>query len=203
MNIIGKKILNDTQLQRTKEMKRLAETKLNNIEENLGQLRKQQVFLRRYNKLKIDLKQEKARLFELNKLQSSMADEIRQLERYEMFEAIQGTFQRVTILEKLTDQNNRSLSNLKRESDELNQSWNGQEKLQTQMKSQRKSAEEKNHALQDSIFHAFTLQGYSQACEEEINNLSKLLEKANLQVGTLESNIAEVEQGIEFLTEKL
>jgi DNA repair exonuclease SbcCD ATPase subunit len=203
MNILEKKILNDTQLQRTKEMKRLAETKLNNIEENLEQLRKQQVFLRRYNKLKMDLKQEKARLFELNKLQASMADEIRQLERYEMFEAIQGTFQRLTILEKLTDRNTRSLSTLKRESDELNQSWNGQEKLQAQMKSQRKSAEEKNHAVHDSIFHAFTLQGYSQACKEEINSLSKLIEKANLQAGTLEGNIAEVEQGIEFLSEKL
>ena len=44
MNMFGKKILNDTQLQRTKEMKRLAETKLNNIEENLELLRKQQVF---------------------------------------------------------------------------------------------------------------------------------------------------------------
>ena len=104
MNMFGKKILNDTQLQRTKEMKRLAETKLNNIEENLELLRKQQVFLRRYNKLKMDLKQEKARLFELNKQQASMANDIRQLERYEMFEAIQGTFQRVAILEKLKSQ---------------------------------------------------------------------------------------------------
>lgn len=199
----SKKILNDTQLQRTKEMKRLAETKLNNIEENLEQLRKQQAFLRRYNKLKIDLKQEKARLFELNKLQASMADEIRQLERYEMFEAIQGTFQRVTILEKLTNQNNRSLSNLKRESDELNQTWSGQEKLQAQMKTQRKSAEEKHHATLDNIFHAFTLQGFTQACEEEINSISKLIETASQQATSLESNTAEVEQRIEFLSEEL
>ena len=151
MNMFGKKILNDTQLQRTKEMKRLAETKLKNIEENLELLRKQQVFLRRYNKLKMDLKQEKARLFELNKQQASMANDIRQLERYEMFEAIQGTFQRVAILEKLTDQNKRSLSLLKRESDDLNQSWSAQEKLQVQMKNQRKSTEEKNHAVHDNM----------------------------------------------------
>lgn len=203
MNTIGKKILNDTQLQRTKEMKRLAETKLNNIEENLEQLHKQKVFLRRYNKLKMDLKQEKARLFELNKLQASMADDIRQLERYEMFEAIQGTFQRVTILDKLTDQNHRSLSNLKRESDELNQTWSGQEKLQAQMQTQRKSAEEKNHAMHDNIFHAFMLQGYSQACEEEIASLSKLIETANQQATTLANNLAEVEQGIEYLSEQL
>ena len=203
MNIIGKKILNDTQLQRTKEMKRLAETKLSNIEENLEQLRKQQVFLRRYNKLKMDLKREKANLFNLNKLQASMANDIRQLERYEMFEAIQGTFQRVSILEKLTDQNKRGLSLLKRESDELSQSWSGQEKLQAQMLTQRKSAEEKHHAMHDNIFHGFTLQGYTQACEEEIASLSKLIEKANQQVCTLDSNLAEAEQGIEYLSEQL
>ena len=165
MNITDKKILNATQLQRTKEMKRLAETKLSNIEGNLEQLRKQQIFLRRYNKLKLDLKQEKARLFELNKQQASMADDIRQLERYQMCEAIQGTFQRVNILEKLTSENNRSLSILRREGDELNQSWSRQEKLQAQMQSQRRSAEERHHVTLDNIFHALTLQGFTQASE--------------------------------------
>lgn len=203
MNIFEKKILNDTQLQRTKEMKRLAETKLSNIEENLEQLRKQQVFLRRYNKLKIDLKQEKTKLFELNKLQASMANEIRQLERFEMFESIQGTFQRVTILEKLTDQNKRSLSNLQRESDELNQSWSGQEKLQAQMENLRKNAENKHRSIIDNVFHAITLQGFTQACEEEITSLSKLTEKASNQIAILEGNTAEVEQRIEFLSEEL
>lgn len=203
MNIPERKILNATQLQRAKEMKRLAETKLSNIEENLEQLRKQQVFLRRYNKLKLDLKQEKAKLFELNKQQASMANDIRQLERYQMCEAIQGTFQRVTILERLTDQNNRSLSLLKREIDELNQSWTGQEKLQAQMQSQRRSAEEKHHTTLDNIFHVLTLQGVTQACEAEIDNLSTLIEKATLQVRTLECNTTEVEQNIENLTEEL
>lgn len=203
MNITDKKILNTTQLQRTKEMRRLAETKLSNIEENLEQLRKQQVFLRRYNKLKLDLKQEKERLFELNKQQSSMANDIRQLERYEMCEAIQGTFQRVSILEKLTSQNNRSLSILKREGDELNQSWSGQEKLQAQMQSQRRSAEERHHVMLDNIFHALTLQGFTQACEAEIKNLAILIEKATQQMQTLECNSAEVKQDIENLTDNL
>lgn len=203
MNITDKKILNATQLQRTKEMKRLAETKLSNIEENLEQLRKQQVFLRRYNKLKLDLKQEKARLFELNKQQASMADDIRQLERYQMCEAIQGTFQRVNILEKLTNENNRSLSELKREGDELNQSWSAQEKLQAQMQNHRRSAEEKHHMTLDSIFHALSLQGFTQACEDEIENLSELTEKATQQLRRLECNTAEVKQNIEALTGEL
>ena len=91
------KMLNATQLQRIKETKRLAETKLSNLEESLAQLRKQQEWLRRYNKLRLELKQEKANLFELNKRQASMAEDIRQLERFEMFESIQGSFQRLSI----------------------------------------------------------------------------------------------------------
>lgn len=197
------KMLNATQLQRAKETKRLAETKLNNIKESLVQLRKQQEWLRRYNKLKMELKQEKSNLFELNKQHASMAEDIRQLERFEMFESIQGTFQRLSILEKLTDQNKRSLSILERESDELRQTWSGQEKLQAQMENQRKNSEERLSAVQDQIFHAFTLQGSNQAYEEEIGNLTLLCEKAQQQVVILESNVSETEQRITELSNEL
>lgn len=197
------KMLNATQLQRVKETKRLAETKLSNIEESLAQLRKQQEWLRRYNKLKLELKQEKVNLFELNKQKTSMAEDIRQLERFEMFESIQGTFQRLGILEKLTDQNKRSLSLLERESDEVRQAWTRQEKLQSQMENQRKSAEERLYNIHDQIFHAFTLLGSNQAYEEEIGNLAELSEKARQQVSRLESITSEVEQQIDILSEEL
>lgn len=197
------KMLNATQLQRVKETKRLAETKLSNIEDSLAQLRKQQEWLRRYNKLKLELKQEKVNLFELNKQKASMAEDIRQLERFEMFESIQGTFQRLGILEKLTDQNKRSLSLLERESDEVRQAWTRQEKLQSQMENQRKSAEERLYNIHDQIFHAFTLLGSNQAYEEEIGNLAELSEKARQQVSRLESITSEVEQQIDILSEEL
>lgn len=197
------KMLNATQLQRVKETKRLAETKLSNIEDSLAQLRKQQEWLRRYNKLKLELRQEKANLFELNKLQASMAEDIRQLERYETFESIQGTFQRLSLLDKLTDQNKRSLSFLERESDNIRQLWTRQEKLQTQMEGQRKNAEDRLYNIHDQIFHAFTLEGSNQACEEEINNLSELSAKAYQQVDILENSIAETEQAINFLSGNL
>lgn len=197
------KMLNATQLQRIKETKRLAETKLSNIEESLAQLRKQQEWLRRYNKLKLELKQEKATLFELNKMQASMADDIRQLERFEMFESIQGTFQRRSVLERLTDQNKRDLSILERESDDLRQAWGRQEKLQTQMENQRKSAEERLFNIHDQIFHAFTLQGANQVYEEEIDDLAQLSEKIQQQVSILESNITDAEQEIAVLSKEL
>jgi chromosome segregation ATPase len=197
------KLLNATQLQRIKETKRLAETKLSNIEESLQQLRKQQEWLRRYNRLKMELKQEKTNLFELNKQQASMAEDIRQLERFEMCESIQGAFQRLSILKKLSNQNNKSLSLLERESDDLRQAWSRQEKLVTQMENQLKNAEERLYNIHDQIFHACTLQGSNQAFEEEIGNLAELTEKAQQQVSMLESNVSEAEQNITSLSKHL
>lgn len=197
------KMLNATQLQRIKETKRLAETKRSNIEESLEQLRKQQVWLHRYNKLKLELKQEKNNLFELNKQQASMAEDIRQLERFEMFESIQGTFQRLSVLESLTDQNKRSLSILESESDDLRQAWSRQEKQQTQAENLHKNAEEKLYNIQDPVFHALTLLGFNQAYEEEIGNLALLTEKAQQQVSVLDSSVSDTEQKIAALSDEL
>ena len=197
------KILNATQLQRLKETKRLAETKLRNIEDSLKQLRKQQEWLRQYNQLQLELKQEKANLFEANKQQASMAEDIRQLERFEMLESIQGTFQRLSVLENLTDQNKRSMSLLERENDELRQAWSRQEKEQAQAESLLKSAEEKLYNIHDHIFHAFLLQGANQSLEEEINNLNILSEKALQQVSVLESTVYEAEQRIAGLYDEI
>ena len=197
------KMLNATQLQRTKEMKRLAETKLSNIEDRLEHLRKQQEWLRRYNKLKMELEQEKARLFELNKMQSSMMEDVRQLERYEMFESIQSTYQRMTVLEDLAAKNKRNLSVLERDSEDLRQSWNEQEKQQSQTESVCRSAEKKFYDIHDDIFLALQLYGSSQAYEEDITYLNELSEKACQQANVLENNIAETSQAIETLSEKL
>lgn len=196
-------ILNATKIQRIKEAKRLAETKLSNIDESLEQLRKQQEWLRRYNNLQLELKQEKGNLFELNKLQASMAEDIQQLERFEKFESIQGTFQRMSVLEKLSNQNKRDLSILERECDEMRQAWSMQEKLQTKSESQRESAEEKLYGMQDNIFHAFTLQGVNEECKVEIDNLTQLSGKAQQHVDILKTSISETEQKLAQLSNEL
>ena len=61
------RILNSTQLQRVKDAKRLAETKLQGLEESLERLKAQQQWLRRFNETNMILEREKKRLFELGK----------------------------------------------------------------------------------------------------------------------------------------
>ena len=76
------RILNSTQLQRIKDAKRLAETKLQGLEDNLRRLQAQQQWLRRYNQITITLEHEKKRLFELGKQKAVLAKEAAMLERY-------------------------------------------------------------------------------------------------------------------------
>ena len=87
------RILNATQLQHVKDAKRLAETKLQGVEERLNRLQAQQQWLRRYNETKMILEREKKRLFELNKKKAVLAKDASMLERYDMFEGIHGIYQ--------------------------------------------------------------------------------------------------------------
>ena len=57
------RILNPTQLGRVKDSKRLAETKLQGLEESLARLQAQSHWLRRWNELSMALEREKKRLF--------------------------------------------------------------------------------------------------------------------------------------------
>ena len=84
-------ILNTTQLQHVKEAKKLAETKLQGLEENLSRLQAQQQWLRRYNETKMVFDREKKHLFELSKQKAVMAKESSMLERYDLFEGIHAT----------------------------------------------------------------------------------------------------------------
>ncbi len=79
------RILNSTQLQRIKDAKRLAETKLQGLEDNLRRLQAQQQWLRRYNQITITLEHEKKRLFELGKQKAVLAKEAAMLERGNQF----------------------------------------------------------------------------------------------------------------------
>ena len=94
------RILNSTQLQRVKDAKKLAETKLVGLEENLERLKAQQQWLRRYQETNMALEREKKHLFELNKQKAVMAKESSMLERYDLFEGIHGVYQKLAVVKE-------------------------------------------------------------------------------------------------------
>lgn len=102
--------LDDAALQRVRDGRRLAQTKLDNVEASLAALRKQKAQLQRFVDINTELEEQKARLYEANKQQASFLTEQRQLERFEEFEAVNGTFQRIYVLGKTTAEARQALS---------------------------------------------------------------------------------------------
>ena len=91
-------VLDDQTLQRTRESRRLQQTKLSNLEESLMRTRTRQELTRRYIELLSELEQQRKRLYEINKQQASQLSQQRELERFEEFEPVNGRFQRINTL---------------------------------------------------------------------------------------------------------
>lgn len=104
--------LDDVTLQRVREARRLQQAKLSDVEKNLMRVRVQQEQTQRYIELTSELEQQRARLYELNKQQASQLTQQRDLERFETFEAIQGHFQRIHILNQGISQSRQTLGQL-------------------------------------------------------------------------------------------
>ena len=93
-------LLDDAQLHRVRESRRLCQTKLDNNIEALNRVALQQQRLQRATELNVALNKQRAILYDLNKKQASLMSQQNELERFEAFEAINGQFQRVHNLTK-------------------------------------------------------------------------------------------------------
>ena len=197
------RILGSTQLQRVKDAKRLAETKLQGLEENLVQLQAQQQWLRRYNEISIILKRERERLFELTKQKAVMAKEISMLERYDLFEGIHGVYQQLIVVNKQIDSDKRGLSLLKREADENRQLLVEQEKRLQQAGKQLDSATTNMLDTFDRICQAIRLDGEKEAMEAETAFLFDYNNIIREEMNALGSLIQDKEKTLAALRKKL
>lgn len=152
-------LLTPQQLQRTREAKRLAETKMAIIEESVQRLREQQEWLRRHANLCAQLQEEKQALHNLMKQQSALAAEESALERYQSFEEVQGDFQRMTVLGTIAAENRRNQSELDRTVESLQHSWEEQHKQVKQCAADLDTATSRLQEAQDPIAQAQHIAG--------------------------------------------
>lgn len=130
--------LDDITLQRIHEGRRLQQTKLANVEDALQRLRQQRDRTKRYVALSSELEQLSKRLYELGKQQASVLTQQRELERFENFEAVNGRFQRINVLNQGIALARQTLGQLslqideakKRESDGLKELNEGRNRMQ-------------------------------------------------------------------------
>ena len=197
------RILNSTQLQRAKDAKKLAETKLQGLEESLSRLQAQLAWLRRYNETKMALDREKKHLFELGKQNAVMAKESSMLERYDLFEGIQGTYQKLMVLREQIGSEKRGLSILEREAEENRQKWTSQEKRLQQANDWLKNAKTNMLNIFDHVCTAYQLTGSNDSLENETAFLLDYNNKVKEEMDALSSLIAEKEKTTEALQSKV
>ena len=197
------RILNSTQLQRVKDAKRLAETKLQGLEESLERLQAQQQWLRRYNETRMVLEREKKRLFELGKQKAVMAKEASMLDRYDLFEGIHGVYQKLSVLSDQIGRDKRGLSLLERESEENRKKMNDQEKRQQQANDQLKTAKANLQEAFDHVYSASQLTGNNEALNAETTFLLDYNNKVKEEMNALSSLTAEKEKDTSMLQSEL
>ena len=190
------------QVQRTREALRLAETKLQNAEESLEHLKRQQDWLRRYNELKLALNQENARLYDLKKQQSSMAEDIRALDRYQTFETIQSDFLRMKYLEQAAAENKRNRSVLDREQDEAMHKWEDQQKLQQQMTELREQAQNHLYQSMDQIAMGHRVTGALEILHDNLVHLDDTISALTQDQKKTSQEIEEKTLELDRLNEK-
>ncbi len=96
------------QRQRMRDTLRLAQTRLQNLEESIKRLRSLQEKLYRHQQLNSELDINSKQLFLLNKEFASLSEEATEMERFETFESIMAPFLRMQILETEAEENRRA-----------------------------------------------------------------------------------------------
>ncbi len=195
--------MNSAQLQRLKESRRLAETKLRHVEESLQRLQKQQEWLRRHKQLQLELRQQKDRLFQCSKRQAALDSEARMLARHEQVEGVLKKVLRLSILEHMSEHNKGEQSLLEQETERLMHRQDELVKQKKQAAEDRKQAEERFAAVHDSTFQACRLEGTREATETEAQHLSETRESVTRAAEAIAEEIQKHRSELEMVTQEL
>ena len=97
----GEQVLDPNELKRIQDSIRLYKTKLTNITQTLNGLQAQKEWLHKFKELNATLEKYRQAFFESNKNYNAHLKEIRELERFETFEAVLGNYQRIKAKENV------------------------------------------------------------------------------------------------------
>lgn len=100
--------ITSAQHQRLRDTLRLAQSRMQNLEESIKRLRSLQEKLYRHQQLNSDLDINSKQLFILSKEFASLSDEATEMDRFETFESIMAPFLRMQMLESEAEENRRT-----------------------------------------------------------------------------------------------
>lgn len=195
--------MNSAQLQRLRESRRLAETKLRHVEESLKRLQKQQEWLRRHKELQLELQQQKELLFTLKKQQTTLDADRTLLMKHEQVENILKKVIRLSILRNMSDENKSEQNALEQKTEKLTHRQDELVKQKKQVSEQRKLAEEHFAATHDNTFQGCKMEGMREAVETEMQYLVETREKVRRTAAALAEEISKHRNELELVRQEL
>ena len=196
---VASDLLSPQRMERIAEAKRLAETKLRNIEQSLQRLHDQQEWLHRFNEKKHELTEHKNRLYEVNKQMATLSEEEKELDRFETFETVQGLFQRMTLLERQSRTNKQAQTNLVPLMDERQHQAADSQKAQTQAEDNEREYLKRMLNAEDQLEEANRILGARKILDLDERTLEALYDSVDQQRLILGKEIDEQEAELECL----
>ena len=201
--------ITSAQHQRMRDSLRLAQTRLQNLEESIKRLRSLQEKLYRHQQLNSELDINSRELFILNKESASFSKEADEMDRFETFESIMAPFLRMQILETEVEENRRIGIDLEQQ---IRTTSNQIEELRKHFTTTRDNIKITEAQHQDICHIVEECSQHDGACKVLASNLKRLEETLSAEedhkreicshIATQEQIIAEQEKAIERLTAK-
>lgn len=187
---VGEHVLDAGELRRVQESLRLYQTKLTNAIHSLEGLVAQKEWLHRNEELKGILEKYRQAAFAAGKAYNSRLQDFRELERFEMFETVQGLYQSIRVKEAMLQQVRQSASEQARMLDEVQLAYKEARKVSDV--AAKKQAEEQSVFWQrrQTFVQGSRIQAIQELCAGELkeyvcrrNELAATLEALRTKVG--------------------
>lgn len=200
---IASALLTPQQQTRIEDARQLAETKLRNIEASLQQLNNQRDWTNRFNEKNHELTEHRNRLYEVNKRLAMLANEERELNRFETFETIQYPFLRMSLLEEMARTNKQAQSLLVPLLEEAQQTVSERQKMLSQLNNKCSEATKQMTQVRDTMADASRILGERTILDLDARDTKELTDSIKQQKMGLEQETGEIEEEIKKLSEKI
>ena len=182
----GEQVLDPNELKRIQDSIRLYKTKLTNITQTLNGLQAQKEWLHKFKELNATLEKYRQAFFESNKNYSAHLKEIKELERFETFEAVQGNYQRIKAKENV-------LQFIRKGSawhaEKLTEALSADKENQKRAETENKKYQEAWHNLQQiqkTLAEGYRLQAALRFHETDLKELSDYKERIEQALSTVQ-----------------
>jgi len=200
---VASSLLTPQQMSRVKDQLHLQQTKLDNIENSIIRIYEQKDWVRRFQELNHNLTEHRNRMYQVNKQVSAIANEEKEMNRFEAFETIHGTFDRLHLLETLSRANKEEQSRLSNTLDEIQRMADEQEKLQTQTQDNLAEAEKQMLMVYEQNDQMRQMKGANDLIAIDLKWLSDATARMQENRAATQGNITEQETELEQLQKKI